>query len=132
LGKLKISTPLDRQFCIDAVVEAIENYGIPEYFNTDQGTQYTSDDFTGGLESHNIKISMNSKGRALDNIFVERLWRTVKYDYVYIKDYTNVSECKTGLQEYFKTYNERRLHQELDYKTSMDVHKKELEKLIAA
>ncbi|MBN4054303.1 IS3 family transposase [Nitrospira defluvii] len=101
----RISTMLDRGFCIEALNEALEKHGRPEIFNTDQGSQYTSDEFTGILKSNQIKISMDGLGRALDNVFVERLWRTVKQEEVYLKGYRNVSECREGLSTYFDRYN---------------------------
>ena len=110
----RLSTTLDTRFCADALQEALEKYGTPEIFNTDQGCQFTSAEFTGILEAHGIAISMDGKGRALDNIFVERLWRTVKYDDVYLKGYTAVPECKAGLTKFFDRYNNRREHQSLD------------------
>ena len=110
----RLSTTLDTRFCAEALLEALEKYGTPEIFNTDQGCQFTSAEFTGILESHGIAISMDGKGRALDNIFVERLWRTVKYDDVYLKGYTTVSECKAGLTKFFDRYNNRREHQSLE------------------
>lgn len=111
----RISTTMDTRFCVEALNEALEKYGTPEIFNTDQGSQFTSTEFTGILESHGIKISMDGKGRALDNIFVERLWRTVKQEDIYLKEYTSVSECKTGLEKYFLRYNAKREHSSLEY-----------------
>lgn len=118
----KLSTTLDRQFCVEALNEALSKYGKPEIFNTDQGTQYTSDEFTGILEENNIKISMDGKGRALDNIFVERLWRTVKHDDIYLKEYRTVKECREGLKVFFERYNTRREHQSLDYNYPEEVY----------
>jgi len=94
--------------------EAIDKHGKPEIFNTDQGSQFTSDAFTGTLKTNGIKISMDGKGRVFDNIFIERLWRTVKQEEVYLKEYRNVNECREGLKEYFLRYNNRREHQSLD------------------
>jgi putative transposase len=111
----RISTTMDTRFCVEALNEALEKYGTPEIFNTDQGSQFTSTEFTGILESHGIKISMDGKGRALDNIFVERLWRTVKQEDIYLKEYVSVSECKAGLEKYFLRYNTRREHSSLEY-----------------
>jgi putative transposase len=90
--------------------QALEKYGTPEILNTDQGCQYTSNEFTSILESHGISISMDGKGRALDNIFVERLWRTVKYEDIYLKDYGTVPTCKKGLADFFERYNNRWEH----------------------
>jgi len=118
----KLSTTLDRQFCIDVVKEALTKYGQPDIFNTDQGSQYTSSEFIEILKEKDIKISMDGKGRALDNIFVERLWRTVKYEDVYLKGYENVKECKKGLEKYFDKYNNRRLHQSLEYNYPTDIY----------
>jgi putative transposase len=109
----RLSTTLDSRFCIEALNEALEKFGPPEIFNTDQGSQYTSIDFTGVLKLNNIAISMDGKGRALDNVFVERLWRTVKYENIYIKGYATVKQCKDGLNEYFNWYNTRREHSAL-------------------
>jgi putative transposase len=97
--------------------------GQPEIFNTDQGTQFTSQSFTGRLPAEGIQISMDGRGRALDNIFVERSWRSVKYEEVYLKDYGNVVEAKQGLGDYFEFYNEERLHQSLGYQTPKAVYR---------
>jgi len=111
----KLSTTLDRRFCIEALEEALETYGQPEIFNTDQGCQYTSDAFTGILKAKQIKISMDGKGRALDTGFVERLWRTVKQEEVYLKGYRHAADCREGLRAYFDRYNNLREHQSLEY-----------------
>lgn len=116
----KLSNDLNSQFCIDALEEALE-MGKPQIFNTDQGVQFTSEAFVSVLETKQIQISMDGKGRALDNIFVERLWRTVKYEEVYCKAYENFSEAKTNLEEYFKFYNDKRMHQSLGYKTPREI-----------
>ncbi len=118
----RLSTTLERRFCIDALNEALEKHGQPEIFNTDQGSQYTSEEFTGILKSKQIKISMDGKGRALDNVFVERLWRTVKQEEVYLKGYRNVSECREGLSAYFDRYNNLREHQSLDYNYPAEIY----------
>ena len=123
----RISTTLDRRFCIDALNEAITKYGKPEIFNTDQGSQYTSEEFTGILKSADIKISMNGKGRALDNIFIERLWRTVKYEEVYLNSYQSVRECKGGLDNFFRRYNNLGEHQSLDYNYPSEIYFGEIE-----
>lgn len=113
----RLSNTLDTGFCVEALEEAFK-YGQPEIFNTDQGVQFTSKDFIKVLEARpDIKISMDGKGRALDNIFVERLWRTVKYENVYIKRYESGLLAAMGLAEYFKFYNNERPHQSLDYRT---------------
>jgi len=123
----RISTTLDRGFCIDALNEALEKYGRPEIFNTDQGSQYTSDEFTGILRDRGIRISMDGKGRALDNIIVERLWRTVKYDEVYLNSYENVQDCTDRIGLFFDYYNNRREHQSLDYNYPAEIYFKDIE-----
>jgi putative transposase len=117
----KVSNLLDTSFCLEALEEALRE-GTPEIFNTDQGVQFTSKEFTEILEQKGIAISMDGKGRALDNIFVERLWRSVKYEEVYLKDYKTVQEAKEGLGNYFKYYNFKRPHQSLEYKKPYEVH----------
>jgi putative transposase len=117
----RLSNSLDTSFCLEALEEALR-HGMPDIFNTDQGVQFTSDEFTGCLKEHQIKISMDSKGRALDNIFVERLWRSVKYEDIYIKGYGTMKEAYEGLKQYFQFYNNERYHQSLDYKTPWEVH----------
>lgn len=117
----KISNTLDRSFCIEALNEAICKYGIPEIFNTDQGSQFTSIEFTKVLLDNNIKISMNGKGRALDNIFIERTFRSLKYEEVYLNDYKNVNECRWAIEGYFRFFNQDRIHQSLNYKTPDEV-----------
>ena len=117
----RISTTLDVRFCLDALREAL-GVGQPEIFNTDQGSQFTSRAFTGELERVGAAISMDGQGRVFDNIFVERLWRTVKYEDVYLKDYQTVPEVRTGIERYFGFYNRRRLHQALDYRTPAEVY----------
>jgi putative transposase len=117
----KLSNTLHTDFCIDALNDAFK-LGTPLIFNTDQGSQYTSDEFTGVLTEKEIWISMDGKGRALDNIFVERLWRTVKYEEIYLNDYENMTELKKALTEYFLFYNYERKHQGLGYKTPAEVY----------
>ena len=112
----KISNTLTTDFCVEALKEALQ-YGTPEIFNTDQGSQFTSDEFTRVLLNRGIKISMDGRGRALDNIFVERLWRSVKYENIYLKGYETIPDAQSGLKEYFEFYNLQRHHQALDYKT---------------
>lgn len=116
----RVSNTLDADFCVDALEEALSK-GTPGIFNTDQGSQYTSDAFTGVLRQRGIQISMDGKGRCMDNIFVERLWRSVKYEEVYLKAYQNVPEAKTGIGTYLRLYNEERPHQALDYQTPCQV-----------
>ena len=112
----ELSNTLDKGFCLDTLEGAFE-YGKPEIFNSDQGVQFTSDEFTSRLKGHDIRISWDGRGRAMDNIFVERLWRTVKYEEVYLHDYSSVQDAKMGLGRYFDFYNSERLHQSLNYKT---------------
>ena len=112
---------METYFCLEALEESLKS-GTPEIFNTDQGVQFTSDEFTGLLKKNQIRISMDSKGRALDNIFVERLWRSVKYEDVYLKGYETVYEAREGLKTYFKFYNKERYHQALGYKTPREVY----------
>lgn len=113
----RLSNSMDVSFCIEALEEAIELYGEPAIFNTDQGSQFTSDGFINVLEDHNIEISMDGKGRALDNIYVERLWRSFKYEDLYLKSYENMKELKECVKKYFSFYNTVRFHQSLDYMT---------------
>lgn len=117
-----LSNTLDSSFCVEALQRAIEKYGVPEYFNTDQGAQFTCERFIGELKKHKIKISMDGKGRALDNIFIERFWRSLKYEEVYIKSYRNVLDCKENLSKYFDKYNYRRLHEGNGYLTPAEVY----------
>jgi len=117
----QLSNTLDGLFCRLALRQALEQ-GKPDIFNTDQGAQFTADEFTGILEAASIRISMDGRGRALDNVFVERLWRTVKYENIYLLDYASVPDLEAGLQAYFRFYNHERLHQSLDYRTPAEVH----------
>jgi putative transposase len=117
----ELSNTLDRAFCIRALQAALAR-GLPEIFNTDQGCQFTSKDFTGVLKSAGVKISMDGRGRVFDNIFTERLWRTVKYEDIYIQDYGEVPEVYEGLTRYFAFYNNERLHQSLGYCTPREIH----------
>lgn len=119
----RLSYSMDTSFCISALNEALDTYGTPEYFNTDQGSQFTDKTFVGILEEKKtIKISMDGKGRALDNVFVERLWRSVKYEDVYLRKYETMFECEAGLKKYFGFYNNDRIHQSLGYKIPADVY----------
>lgn len=113
----RVSNTMDVQFCLDALREAIARYGVPEIMNTDQGSQYTSEAFTGELQAHGIEISMDGKGAWRDNVFVERLWRSVKYEDVYLHAYATVPEVRAGLSKYFGFYNSRRPHSSLDRRT---------------
>lgn len=117
----RLSNSLDNDFCIEALEDALQQ-GCPTIFNTDQGTQFTSKNHIDILKSKGIKISMDGKGRAFDNIFVERLWRTVKYEEVFIKGYETGLDAKRGLSTYFPFYNTKRFHQSLDYNTPHEVH----------
>lgn len=120
----EISTTLDREFCVRALERAL-GLGSPEVFNSDQGSQFTSLEFTGLLEGLGVAISMDGRGRAFDNIFVERLWRTVKYEEVYMKSYETVAEARQSLARYFHFYNTERLHESLGYQTPREVYYKE-------
>jgi putative transposase len=118
----RLSNTLDASFCTEALEEAIRKYGVPEIFNTDQGSQFTSDVFLNVLNTNSIRISMDSRGRWMDNIFIERLWRSVKYEDVYLKAYGSIPEARHGLTEYFQFYNQRRRHQGLDDRTPNEVY----------
>ena len=118
----RVSNTLTTDFCVDVVKEAIARYGCPEIFNTDQGSQFTSIEFTGLLKERGIQISMDGKGCWRDNVFVERLWRSVKYEEVYLRAYDSVSEAKAYLGRYFDFYNARRPHQSLDGKTPNEIY----------
>ncbi len=118
----RLSNTMDSDFCVEALEEALSK-GRPEIFNTDQGSQFTSDQFTGVLKSADVLISMDGKGRYLDNIFVERLWRSVKYEELYLKSYENVCELRNGLETYFEFYCHERPHQTFDYRTPAMVYK---------
>ena len=118
----RLSNTLDASFCTEVLEEAIRNFGTPDIFNTDQGSQFTSDAFIGVLRSHGIAISMDGKGRWVDNVFVERLWRSVKYEDVYLKAYSSLGDARQGLRDYFEFYNSQRRHQSLDRRTPDDVY----------
>jgi putative transposase len=118
----EVSITLESDFCVRALERALLKYGKPEIFNTDQGVQFTSKNFIKVLKSRNIKISMDGKGRALDNIFIERLWRSLKYEEVYLKDYESVKVAVVNLRQYFNFYNQERPHQSLDYQTPDEVY----------
>ena len=118
----RISNSMDTAFCVDCLEEAVDQYGKPEIFNTDQGSQFTSEAFTGVLKREGVAISMDGRGRALDNIFVERLWRSVKYEDIYLKGYGTVAELTLGLMEYFVFYNSDRPHQSLGNRTPDQVY----------
>lgn len=113
----RLSNTLTTDFCIEALQEAIMRYGAPAIFNTDQGSQFTSSEFTGVLKENDVRISMDGKGCWRDNVFVERLWRTIKYDEVYLKAYESVSHAKASLGQFITFYNSRRPHQAFAGKT---------------
>jgi putative transposase len=121
---LELSNTLGADFCLVGLDAALRR-GRPEIFNSDQGVQFTSADFVSRLEKDGIKISMDGRGRCFDNIFVERLWRSVKYEEVYLHDYGTVGEARTGLGRYFPFYNEERLHESLAYKTPGQIYRQE-------
>jgi putative transposase len=116
----EISNSLDVHFCLSALDKALRS-GKPEIFNTDQGSQFTSQSFVNKVLDSKVKLSMDSKGRALDNIFIERLWRSLKYEDIYIKEYRTYRELFEGLKNYFYFYNNKRIHQSLNYKTPADI-----------
>jgi len=116
----RLSNTLDADFCIDALQEALRK-GRPDIFNTDQGAQFTGESFSGLLERHGVRISMDGKGRYSDNLFIERLWRTVKYEEVYLKAYQDGKDARVGIREYFRFYNAERPHQALGYRTPAEV-----------
>lgn len=117
----RLSNSLDTEFCLAALDDALE-WGRPEIFNTDQGAQFTSREFTDRLRSNSIAISMDGRGRALDNVFIERLWRSVKYEDIYLKEYATGTDCQQGLRSYFQFYCHERPHQSLDNRTPWSVH----------
>jgi putative transposase len=117
----QLSNSLDGLFCLEALECALDQ-GQPDIFNTDQGVQFTAQAFTSRLEGAGIRISMDGRGRALDNVFIERLWRSVKYEHVYLYEYATVPELEKGLQDYFTFYNYERPHQSLSYQVPADIH----------
>jgi putative transposase len=116
-----LSLTMELDFCMEALKRALRR-GRPEIFNSDQGPQFTSDDFTGELKHRSIAISMDGRGRCLDNIFIERLWRSLKYEEVYLKDYGLVTEAEAGIGRYLRFYNYERLHSSLDYRTPASIY----------
>jgi putative transposase len=116
-----LSLTMEIDFCIEALRSALLR-GRPEIFNSDQGAQFTSERFTGELATKDIAISMDGRGRCMDNIFIERLWRSLKYEEVYLKDYESVTEARTGIERYFRFYNQERLHQSLEYRTPAAIY----------
>jgi putative transposase len=118
----RLSNTLSAEFCVEALEEALARYSRPEIFNTDQGSQFTSDDFTGTLKRHGVTISMDGKGRCMDNIFVERLWRSLKYEEVYLNAYATAAEAKAGISAWLSFYNRERQHQSLSYRTPQQIY----------
>ena len=118
----RLSNTLTADFCVEALQEALAKFGRPEIFNTDQGSQFTSDEWIKVLKDAKVAISMDGKGRWIDNVFIERLWRSVKYEEVYLRAYTNGTEARTALTRYFSFYNARRSHQSLEYRTPDEVY----------
>jgi putative transposase len=111
----RLSNTFDSAFCVEALEEALSRFGQPEIFNTDQGSQFTAADFTSVLLARGVKISMDGKGRCIDNVFVERLWRSLKYEEVYLNDYDDLIDARAGIGRYFDFYNDRRPHTALGY-----------------
>ena len=128
----RVSNTLDTDFCIEALEEALQRFGAPDIFNTDQGSQFTSEAFTGVLKDQGINISMDGKGRWVDNVFVERLWRSVKYEDVYLRAYETPTELRAGLARYFDFYNTRRRHSALDRRTPDAVYFEQVTPELAA
>ena len=122
----RLSNTLTADFCVEALEEAMNKYGKPEIFNTDQGSQFTSEEWIAPLKAAGVAISMDGKGRWIDNVFIERLWRSVKYEEVYLRAYANGTEARASLKTYFRFYNERRLHENLSYATPDEVYFGEL------
>jgi putative transposase len=116
-----LSLTMEIDFCIEALRSALHR-GRPETFNSDQGSQFTSEKFTNELATKDIAISMDGRGRCMDNIFIERLWRSLKYEEVYLKDYESVKEARTGIDRYLRFYNQERLHQSLNYRTPVAIY----------
>ena len=128
----RVSNTMDTGFCVEALEEALQRYGAPGIFNTDQGSQFTSEAFTQVLTDQDIQISMDGKGRWVDNVFVERLWRSVKYEDIYLHAYETPAELRAGLMRYFKFYNTRRRHSALDRRTPDAVYFEQAERELAA
>jgi len=118
----RVSNAMSTQFCVEALQEALVRYGAPEIFNTDQGSQFTAEDFTQVLLAKGVRVSMDGKGRWVDNVFVERLWRSVKYEDIYLHAYETMRELKAALASYFEFYNAHRPHQSLDDRTPDEVY----------
>jgi putative transposase len=118
----RLTNTMEADFCVEALKEAIEHYGCPEIFNTDQGAQFTSEAFTNALKANDISISMDGRRRVQDNIFIERLWWTLKYHYLYLRSFADGSELREGLRDWFRFYNLERFHQSLDNRTPDEVY----------
>jgi len=118
----EVSVTMDADFCLNALESALRKHNSPEIFNTDQGSQYTGNAFTGTLKENGVKISMDGKGRCMDNIFIERLWRSVKYEKIFLEEFETVTELVAGLKEYFEFYNFERPHQSFSGKTPAEVY----------
>jgi putative transposase len=118
----RLSNTLTADFCVEALEEAMARFGAPEIFNTDQGSQFTSEEWIKVLDDAGVAVSMDGKGRWIDNVFIERLWRSVKYEEVYLHGYTNGTEARASLTKYFSFYNTRRSHQALEYRTPDEVY----------
>jgi len=118
----RVSNSMSADFCVEALEEALARYGTPEIFNTDQGSQFTDDDFTTPLLAKGVRVSMDGKGRWVDNVFVERLWRSVKYEDIYLHAYESVRAVRAALTTYFSFYNVDRPHQSLDYRTPDEMY----------
>lgn len=118
----ELSVTMDNEFCVSALERALRCHGTPSIFNTDQGSQYTSHEFTDVLKNKGIKISMDGKGRAMDNIFIERLWRSVKYEEIYVKEFQSVEQLRNSLKKYFDFYNNERPHQSYDGQTPAEIY----------
>jgi putative transposase len=119
----RLSNTLDSGFCVEVLQEALERFGAPKVFNSDQGAQFTADAFTSVLREHGVRISMDGKGRCLDNVFVERLWRSLKCEHVYLHVYDGLSEARASIGSYFEFYNHQRRHQALGYSTPNEFYR---------
>ena len=128
----RLSISMDSAFCLEALNEAVQTYGTPDIFNTDQGAQFTSEQFTAALKSFDIRISMDGKRRWMDNVFIERLWRSLKYEEVYLKAYETVPEARAGIKEWIRFYNHERTHQSLGRQTPEQVYWNRSKKELAA
>ena len=128
----RLSISMDSAFCLEALNEAVQTYGTPDIFNTDQGAQFTSERFTAALKSFDIRISMDGKGRWMDNVFIERLWRSLNYEEVYLKAYETVPEARAGIKEWIRFYNHERTHQSLGRQTPEQVYWNRSKKELAA